>query len=415
MRIGIVGLGYVGLPLAVAFAEHGLEVVGYDVAEDRVARLAAGQSDIEDVSSERLAALGDRLRPTADGAALGDCDAIVICVPTPLASQREPDLSYVRAAVETIAAVLREGHLVVLESTTYPGTTREELLPRLERGGLRAGADFHLASSPERIDPGRSDNQIAETPKVVGGVTPACTERAAALYEQVTDEVVRVSSPEAAELSKLLENIFRSVNIALVNELAQLTDRLGIDIWEVIEAASSKPFGFMRFEPGPGMGGHCLPVDPFYLAFKARQHDFYTEFVELAGKINQAQPLFCVSKIQAALNERGKAVRGAKVMLVGVSYKAGVADLREAPALKIIRHLTELGADVSYHDPLVPELPGGELRSTDLPAGVAAADAVAIVTAHPEIDYEQLIASADLVVDFRGVSKGSAADNVVRI
>jgi UDP-N-acetyl-D-glucosamine dehydrogenase len=304
---------------------------------------------------------------------------------------------------------------VVLESTTYPGTTREELLPRLERGGLRVGADFHLAYSPERIDPGRSDNQIAETPKVVGGVTPACTERAAALYEQVTAEVVRVSSPEAAELSKLLENIFRSVNIALVNELAQLTDRLGIDIWEVIDAASSKPFGFMRFEPGPGMGGHCLPVDPFYLAFKARQHDFYTEFVELAGKINQAQPLFCVSKIQAALNECGKAVRGAKVMLVGVSYKAGVADLREAPALKIIRHLTELGADVSYHDPLVPELPGGELRSTDLPAGVAAADAVAIVTAHPEIDYEQLIASADLVVDFRGVSKGSAADNVVRI
>jgi UDP-N-acetyl-D-glucosamine dehydrogenase len=415
MQIGIVGLGYVGLPLAVAFAEHGLQVVGYDVAEERVARLAAGESDIEDVTSERLAALGERLRPTTDAAVLGECDAIVICVPTPLASQREPDLSYIRGAVETIAGVLREGQLVVLESTTYPGTTREELLPQLERGGLRVGEDFHLAYSPERIDPGRSDNQIAETPKVVGGITPACTERAAALYEQVTEEVVRVSSPEAAELSKLLENIFRSVNIALVNELAQLTDRLGIDIWEVIDAASSKPFGFMRFEPGPGMGGHCLPVDPFYLAFKARQHDFYTEFVELAGKINQAQPLFCVSKIQTALNERGKAVRGAKVMLIGVSYKAGVADLREAPALKIIRHLQELGADVSYHDPLVPELPGGELRSTDLPAGVAAADAVAIVTAHPEIDYEQLIASADLVVDFRGVSKGSTADNVVRI
>jgi UDP-N-acetyl-D-glucosamine dehydrogenase len=415
MQIGIVGLGYVGLPLAVAFAEHGLQVVGYDVAEERVARLAAGESDIEDVTSERLAALGERLRPTTDAAVLGECDAIVICVPTPLASQREPDLSYIRGAVETIAGVLREGQLVVLESTTYPGTTREELLPQLERAGLRVGEDFHLAYSPERIDPGRSDNQIAETPKVVGGITPACTERAAALYEQVTEEVVRVSSPEAAELSKLLENIFRSVNIALVNELAQLTDRLGIDIWEVIDAASSKPFGFMRFEPGPGMGGHCLPVDPFYLAFKARQHDFYTEFVELAGKINQAQPLFCVSKIQTALNERGKAVRGAKVMLIGVSYKAGVADLREAPALKIIRHLQELGADVSYHDPLVPELPGGELRSTDLPAGVAAADAVAIVTAHPEIDYEQLIASADLVVDFRGVSKGSTADNVVRI
>jgi UDP-N-acetyl-D-glucosamine dehydrogenase len=413
MQIGIVGLGYVGLPLAVAFAEHGLQVVGYDVAEERVARLAAGESDIEDVTSERLAALGERLRPTTDAAVLGECDAIVICVPTPLASQREPDLSYIRGAVETIAGVLREGQLVVLESTTYPGTTREELLPRLERGGLRAGEDFHLAYSPERIDPGRSDNQIAETPKVVGGVTPACTERAAALYEQVTDEVVRVSSPEAAELSKLLENIFRSVNIALVNELAQLTDRLGIDIWEVIDAASSKPFGFMRFEPGPGMGGHCLPVDPFYLAYKARQHDFYTEFVELAGKINQSHPLFCVSKIQSALNDRGKAVRDAKILLLGVSYKAGVADLREAPSLKILRHLRELGADVTYHDPLVPELEEEGLRSVELGAALAEADAVAIITAHPGIDYEQLVASSDLVVDFRGVTRGFDADNVV--
>ncbi len=415
MRIGIVGLGYVGLPLAVAFAEGGHEVVGYDVDADRVERLAGGDSDIEDVSSERLARLTDRLRPTTDAAALGECEAIVICVPTPLAAEREPDLSFVRAAIETVASVLREGQLVVLESTTYPGTTREELLPPLERGGLRVGEGFHLAYSPERIDPGRSDNQIAETPKVVGGMTPACTERAAALYEQVTDDVVRVSSPEAAELSKLLENIFRSVNIALVNELAQLTDRLGIDIWEVIDAASSKPFGFMRFEPGPGMGGHCLPIDPFYLAFKARQHDFYTEFVELAGKINQAQPHFCVSKIQAALNDRGKAVRGSKVMLLGVSYKAGVADLREAPALKIIRHLRGLGAEVTYHDPLVPELADQDLRSVDLAAGAAEADAVAIVTVHPEIDYQQVIASADLVVDFRGISRGTTADNVVRL
>lgn len=415
MRIGIVGLGYVGLPLAVAFAERGHEIVGYDVDAERVERLGAGESDIEDVSSERLGALGERLRMTTDAAPLGECEAVVICVPTPLASQREPDLTYVHAAVETIAGVLREGQLVVLESTTYPGTTREELLPVLERGGLRAGRDFHLAYSPERIDPGRSDNQIAETPKVVGGLTPACTERAVALYELVAAEVVSVSSPEAAELSKLLENIFRSVNIALVNELAQLTDRLDIDIWEVIDAASSKPFGFMRFEPGPGMGGHCLPVDPFYLAFKARQHDFYTEFVELAGKINQAQPLFCVSKIQTALNDRGKAVRGAKVMLLGVSYKAGVADLREAPALKIIRHLRDLGAEVSYHDPLVPALPDQALRSVDLAAGIHEADAVAVVTAHPEIDYEQVVASAELVVDFRGVSRGNAPDNVVRL
>ena len=255
---------------------------------------------------------------------------------------------------------------MVLESTTYPGTTREELLPLLERGGLTVGEDFHLAYSPERIDPGRSDNQIAETPKVVGGMTQACSERAVAVYSEVCDEVVTVSSPEAAELSKLLENIFRSVNIALVNELAQLTDRLGIDIWEVIDAASSKPFGFMRFEPGPGMGGHCLPVDPFYLAYKARQHDFYTEFVELAGKVNQAHPLFCVSKVQGALNDVGKAVRGARILLVGVSYKAGVADLREAPSLKILRHLRELGAHVSYHDSLVPALPDEGLESVDL-------------------------------------------------
>jgi UDP-N-acetyl-D-glucosamine dehydrogenase len=415
MRIGIVGLGYVGLPLGVAFAEAGHDVVGYDVNAARVELLGRGESDIEDVTSERLARLEGRLVPTTEAAPLGDCDAILICVPTPLAAEREPDLSYVRASVETIAGILREGQLVVLESTTYPGTTREELLPALEAGGLKVGEGFHLAYSPERIDPGRSDNQVAETPKVVGGITPACTERAAAVYGEVVNEVVRVSSPEAAELSKLLENIFRSVNIALVNELAQLTDRLGIDIWEVIDAASSKPFGFMRFEPGPGMGGHCLPVDPFYLAYRARQYDFYTEFVELAGKINQSHPLFCVSKIQGALNDRGKAVRGSRVLLIGVSYKAGVADLREAPSLKIIRHLRELGAEVSYHDPLVPELAGEGLSSVALEEGVAQADAVAVITAHPGIDYEGLVADASLLVDFRGISRGTDAANVVRL
>jgi len=417
MRIGIVGLGYVGLPLAVAFAEAGHDVVGHDTDAERIDRLARGESDIEDVTSDRLAGLSDRLVATSDAEELAACDAILICVPTPLAAEREPDLTYVRASAATIAGILREGQLVVLESTTYPGTTREELLPPLERGGLKVGEGFHLAYSPERIDPGRSDNQIASTPKVVGGMTPACLERAAAVYGEVCDEVVRVSSPEAAELSKLLENIFRSVNIALVNELAQLTDRLGIDIWEVIDAASSKPFGFMRFEPGPGMGGHCLPVDPFYLAYKARQHDFYTEFVELAGKINQSHPLFCVSKIQRALNDAGKAVNGARVLLVGVSYKAGVADLREAPSLKIIRHLRELGAEISYHDDLVPSLEGeGEdLRSVELGPAVAEADAVAIITAHPGIDYPKLIYSAALVVDFRGVSRSFDAPNVVRL
>jgi len=415
MRIAIVGLGYVGLPLAVAFAEAGHDVVGFDTDEARVERLREGRSDIEDVSSERLAGLGERFSAGIDPGALADCDAIVICVPTPLLSEREPDLAYVRASAETIETILREGQLVVLESTTYPGTTREELLPVLERGGLRAGTDFNLAYSPERIDPGRSEHSIAETPKVVGGLTDDCTERAIALYSEVCREVVRVSSPEAAELSKLLENIFRSVNIALVNELAQLTDRLGIDIWEVIDAASSKPFGFMRFEPGPGMGGHCLPVDPFYLAYKARQHDFYTEFVELAGKLNQSQPLFCVRKIEHALNGVGKAVNGSHVLICGVSYKAGVADLREAPALKIIRHLRELGADVSYHDPLVPTLADEGLESVELGPAIEAADAVAIVTAHEGIDYPDLISRARLVVDFRGVSRGVEADNVVRL
>jgi len=412
MQIGIVGLGYVGLPLAVAFAEAGHVVVGYDVDRDRVERLGRGESDVEDVPAATLTALGERFAATADPAALAGCDAIVVCVPTPLAAEREPDLAHVRAAAETVASALRAGQLVVLESTTYPGTTREELLPPLERGGLEVGRDFFLAYSPERIDPGRGAQAIATTPKVVGGLTAACLERAERLYAEICDEVVAVSSPEAAELSKLLENTFRSVNIALVNELAQLTDRTGVDIWEVIDAASTKPFGFMRFEPGPGMGGHCLPVDPFYLAFEARRHDFAAEFVELAGKINQSQPLFCVSKIQRALNDRGKPVKGSRVLLIGVAYKSGVADLRESPALKIIDHLRELGAEVSYHDPHVPALPERGLESVPL-ATAAAADAAAIVTAHDGVDYGALVEAAPLVVDFRGVTRALAADNVV--
>ncbi|MFN8111793.1 MAG: nucleotide sugar dehydrogenase [Solirubrobacterales bacterium] len=413
MRIGVVGLGYVGLPLAIEFARAGHDVAGYDVDAARVERLSRSESDIEDVPSAQLAELADRITAGSDPAVLADCDAVIICVPTPLVAEREPDLTYVRESTETIASVLRKGQLVVLESTTYPGTTREELLPRLERSGMTVGEDFHLAYSPERIDPGRSNHTVATTPKVVGGMTPACLERATALYSEICDEVVPVSSPEAAELSKLLENIFRSVNIALVNELAQLTERLGIDVWEVIDASSTKPFGFMRFEPGPGMGGHCLPVDPFYLAYKARQHDFATEFVELAGKINQAQPLFCVSRIQRALNDRERAVKGANVLILGVAYKAGVADLRESPALKIIDHLRELGAEVSYHDPHVPELPDKNLSSVPLAEAVAAADVVAIVTAHDEIDYAELADAASLVVDFRGVTRGLDADDIV--
>ena len=281
----------------------------------------------------------------------------MICVPTPLTGSREPDLTYLLDSATALSGVLQPEQLVVLESTTYPGTTRERLLPILEESGLSAGRDFHLAFSPERIDPGRTDYTVRTTPKLVGGITPACAERARELYALICDEVVVLSSPEAAELSKLLENIFRSVNIALVNELAQLCDRLGIDVWEVVDAAATKPFGFMRFEPGPGMGGHCLPVDPFYLAFKAREHDFYPEFIELAGKVNQTQPAFCVERIERALNDAGKPVKGSRILLLGVSYKAGVGDTRESPALKIVRLLRELGGEVSYHDPHVAELP----------------------------------------------------------
>src|SRR5215203_4882359 len=309
MRIGVVGLGYVGLPLAVAFTEEGHDIVGLDADPRKVDALAAGRSYVEDVASERLAALDGRLTPTSRYPDLSSCEAVIICVPTPLTNSREPDLSYMVDAGTSLAAVLQKGQLIVLESTTYPGTTRERLRPILEESGLAAGRDFHLAYSPERIDPGRTDYTIRTTPKVVGGLTEASADRAVELYREICDEVVTVSGPEAAELSKLLENIFRSVNIALVNELARLCDRMGIDIWEVVEAAATKPFGFMPFEPGPGMGGHCLPVDPFYLAFAAREHDFYTEFVELAGKINQNQPYFCVRKIERTLNDAGKPVR----------------------------------------------------------------------------------------------------------
>jgi len=415
MRIGIVGLGYVGLPLAVAFAEAGHEVVGVEADAQRVEALNEGRSYVEDVPSAAIDGVGGRLEASSEYTLLAECEAVVICVPTPLSSSREPDLAYVLAAAEALAGVLREGQLVVLESTTYPGTTRERLLPILERSGLRVGEGFHLAFSPERIDPGRTDFTVRTTPKVVGGITPACAERARALYATIVDEVVVVSTPEAAELSKLLENIFRSVNIALVNELSQLCDRLGIDVWEVVDAAATKPFGFMRFDPGPGMGGHCLPVDPFYLAFKAREADFYPEFVELAGKLNQTQPAFCVERIARALNDTGKPVRGSRVLVLGASYKAGIGDTRESPALKIIRLLRARGAEVSYHDPHVPELPQLGLRSVPLAAALPEADLAAIVTAHHEVDYAALVAEAALVIDFRGVTRELSGENLLRL
>jgi UDP-N-acetyl-D-glucosamine dehydrogenase len=407
--VAIVGAGYVGIPLASAFAAAGRSVLLVDIDSDRVAQLNRGESYIEDVPSSVFARhVENGLRATTDYDALKDADAILIALPTPLSKQREPDLSIVRAAVEEIAKRLRSGHLVVLESTTYPGTTRECVLPILERTGLKVGRDFHLAFSPERVDPGQKDWTTRNVPKIVGGLTPACTEAAAALYSSAVDTVHRVSSPEAAELTKLLENIFRSVNIALVNELAQLCERMGMDVWEVIDAASTKPFGFMRFEPGPGLGGHCIPVDPFYLTWKAREFGFYTEFIELAGKVNENMPYFCRSLISQALNHgKERSLKGSRILILGVAYKADIGDMRESPALKLIELLHGAGAEVSYHDPHVPLLPEHGLAS--VPLEPSAYDCVAIVTAHSAIDYAELLERAQLVVDLRNATGDAGA------
>ena len=411
MKIGVVGLGYVGLPLVVAFCEAGHEVTGVDADSRVVERLAAGRSHIEDVPDATLADIGGRFHATTRYADLAKVDAIVVAVPTPLTPNREPDLQPLIASGSALADVLQQGQLVVLESTTYPGTLRERFVPLLEESGLAAGRDFFAAFSPERIDPGRTDYTMRTTPKVVGGLTGDCLHRAVELYESVCDEVVPVSTPEAAELSKLLENIFRSVNIALVNELAILCDRMDIDVWEVIEAAATKPYGFMSFKPGPGMGGHCLPVDPFYLAWRAREFDMQTEFVELAGEVNQRMPYFCVERIARALNDHAKAVKGSRVAIFGVSYKPGVGDLRESPALRIMRLLSDRGAELVYHDDFVPELPDFGLRS-EWPED---ADCTVIVTAHPGLDLERVVRESSLVVDFRGVTRGIEAGNLIRL
>ena len=419
-EIAIIGAGYVGVPLAQVFADAGRRVVLVDVVQDRVDQLNRGESYIEDVSSELLGKLvGDGLiSATTDYDILRDVEAILIALPTPLSRQREPDLSIVLNAARQIAPRLQKGQLVVLESTTYPGTTREEILPILEQSGLVVGQDFHVAFSPERVDPGRTDWTTKNVPKVVGGITPACTEAAAALYGSAIDTVHRVSTPEAAELTKLLENIFRSVNIALVNEMAILCDRMNIDIWEVVDAASTKPFGFMSFSPGPGLGGHCIPIDPFYLTWKAREFGFYTEFIELAGKVNEEMPYFCRSLVSQALNHaKEMSLKGSKVLVLGVAYKPGIGDMRESPALKLISLLHNAGADVSYHDPHVPKFADHGLAMECVPYDPAAYDCVVIVTDHADIDYDRLVDDASLVVDLRNATgdKGTASEKVFKL
>ena len=412
-ELAVVGAGYVGVPLACVFSEAGVPTVLVDVDPARVESLNRGESYVVDVESADLSRLVEsgRLSATTDYGVLRDAETIVIALPTPLTRNREPDLSIVLSACERIAELLRPGQLVVLESTTYPGTTSTQVKPILETSGLEVGKDVFLAFSPERVDPGRTDWTTKNTPKIVGGVTDACTERACAFYSRAIDTLVPVSSPEVAELTKLLENIFRSVNIALVNELARLCDRMNIDVWEVVEAAATKPFGFMSFKPGPGLGGHCLPVDPFYLSWRAREFDFYTEFIELAGKVNDSMPYFCLNKIVRALNSQGRALRGSRVHLVGVSYKPNVGDLRESPALKLLELLRRGGAELGYSDPHVDELPELGLASTDLDEAVTVADCIVIVTDHRGIDYGRIANEARLVVDLRNATGAEGTRN----
>ncbi len=411
--VAIVGAGYVGLPLAQTFAEAGRSALVVDVVPELVDGINAGRSHIEDVPSESLAehVTAGRIAATTDYDELKGAAAILIALPTPLTKQREPDLTYVKTAARAIGAVLQPGQIVVLESTTYPGTTREIVKPILEEvSGLTAGEDFSLAMSPERVDPGRTDWTTKTTPKIVGGLTPACTAAAAAVYRTAVDTVHELSAPESAELTKLLENIYRSVNIALVNELAQLCDRMGIDVWEVVEAAATKPFGFQSFQPGPGLGGHCIPLDPYYLSWKAREYDFSARFIELAGEVNNNMPYFCRSVISQALNHGlRKSVSGSKILISGVAYKADIGDSRETPAEKLIELLRTAGAEVSYHDPHVPEFDGmssAELVPEDY-------DCVAIVTAHTSIDYAELVRRSNVVVDFRNATRGHESEGKV--
>jgi UDP-N-acetyl-D-glucosamine dehydrogenase len=411
--VAVIGAGYVGVPLAQALADAGKSVLLVDAVSDVVDRLNRGESHIVDVSGDDLKPHVDagRIQATLEYAPLENASAVLIALPTPLTKQREPDLSYVEQAARQLAAVLQPGQVVILESTTYPGTTREILLPLLEAGsGLKAGEDFHLAMSPERVDPGRTDWTTKTTPKIVGGLTPTCAEAAANVYRGAVDTIHIVSTPEAAELTKLLENIFRSVNIALVNELAQLCDRMDIDVWEVVSAAATKPFGFMPFQPGPGLGGHCIPLDPYYLSWKAREYDFSTRFIELAGEVNSNMPYFCRSVVSQALNHGlQRSLSGSRVLLLGVAYKADIGDTRETPAEKLLHLLRNAGADVAYHDPHVPSFDG--LVSSALEP--EAYDCVVIVTAHSAIDYGEVVRRARLVVDFRNATAGIESEGKV--
>jgi UDP-N-acetyl-D-glucosamine dehydrogenase len=411
--LAVIGAGYVGVPLAATFGEAGQRVLLVDVQPHVVEALNRGESHIEDVTDERLGALTSKglVVATADYELVKQAHAVLIALPTPLSAQREPDLSYIEGAARSLAPVLQRGQVVVLESTTWPGTTREILQPILEEGsGLKAGEDFHLAMSPERVDPGREDWTTKTTPKVVGGITPASTKAAADVYRAAIDTVHEVSTPDAAELTKLLENIYRAVNIALVNELAQLCDRMEIDVWEVIDAAATKPFGFASFKPGPGLGGHCIPIDPFYLTWKAREYDFSTRFIELAGEVNNNMPYFCRSLISQALNHGAqKSVKGAKILIIGVAYKPDIGDMRETPAEKLIHLLLNAGADVSYHDPFVPEFDG----MTSSPLEPEKYDCVAIVTNHSGIDYAEVVRRGEVIIDFRNATKGHEVDGKV--
>lgn len=418
--IGIVGLGYVGLPLALAFSKEGFKVLGFDIQQKRADSVNRGQSYIVDVSSSSLSDMiaGKRLEATTDQSRVKKVDAVCICVPTPLTKTKDPELSYVISESETVAKYLQPGQLVVLESTTYPGTTREVMLPILERSGLKAGRDFHLAFSPERVDPGSKNFNIKNTPKVVGGIDAKSTKLAALLYSQVADVVVSVSSPEVAEMTKVFENVFRNVNIALVNELTLLCQKMGISVWEVIDAASTKPFGYMTFYPGPGIGGHCIPLDPYYLANKAREYDFHTRFIELAADINEHMPYYVVSRIMEALNAKGKSLKGARVLVLGVAYKKDVEDIRESPSLKLIELLRKKGANVSYNDPYVANVrgSGNNLKSVGLTdKQLASADCVVIATDHTCYDYKHIARKSSFVFDTRGVTRRLRNKNIVRL